>query len=296
MRLAFLAPALALTLAASVAQAQMVYIPTTPTIRLLPTNGTSFAETTGARGSVTTAPDRPIATVSALSMFALGFENGDHKFRRIQVLPNGASARFALNDLGDDDPFTARARWVNIVGGSAHSVTANSGGGVIAQVAITAAPANHTFVLRGFEFRRAAGTDANIRAMSINLAPAGDMLEITLVDDERLDLRPRRAVGRSGPDVGRRYTVVVQYAWVPNTAIAARGTITGSERGRDTARVPAGLAAIQGFSFNFGNSDHHLLTAAIDLNDDGGSAKFQDNNLDDPMRYEVRYVTLHGPT
>lgn len=296
MRLAFLASALALALAASAAQAQITYIPGAAPIRILPTSGTSFAQTSGARGSVTTAADRPIASVSALSMFSLGFENGDHKFRRMQVLAEGASARFALNDAYDDDPFSAQARWVNIVGGRSGSATATGGGGIITQLSIAPGPANHTFVLRGFEFRRGANLDANIRAMSINLAPEGNVIHVTLVDDERLDLRlgPMRNVGRTGADIGRRYNVVVQYAWVPNTAIASRGIITGSERGRDAASVPAGLAAIQGFSFNFGNSDHHLLTAAIDLSG-GGSARFQDNNLDDPMRWEVKYLSLHGP-
>jgi hypothetical protein len=263
-------------------------------LRIAPTNGQSTAQTVGARASVTTAADRPIADVAALSMFALGFENGDHKFKRLQVLAEGASARFALNDADDGDPFSARARWVNIVGGAAGTVSGLSGGAVIGQLPIPRGPANHTFVLRGFEFRRAAATDANIRALSINLAASGDAIEVVLSDDERADLRRIRLnAGRTGPDIGRRYNVTVQYAWVPNSAISGSGIITGSERGRDAASIPAGLAAIRGFSYRFDNSDHHILAIEAETAD-GGSARFQDNNLDDPMRWQIDYVSLRN--
>ena len=57
--------------------------------------------------------------------------------------------------------------------------------------------------------------------------------------------------------------------------------------------MPAGLAAICGFKFNFENGDHYLLWTAIDTAD-GGSVHFQDSNLDDPMRWSVDYVTLRG--
>jgi hypothetical protein len=295
MRFIALASAMLLSLAAS-AQAQIIPLPpgTGGMLRILPTDGTAFAQTSGARGSLVTASDRPIAAVSALSMFSLGFENGDHKFRRLQVLPEGVGARFAFNDSGDDDPFSAQARWVNVVGGSAANVSGNGGGRVITELTIPAGPANHTFALRGFELRRADGTDANVRTLAINLAPSRTAIRVQLVDDERADLRLQvlRNPGRSGPDIGRRYNVTIHYAWIPNSAVLSQGSITGSERGRDAAAVPAtGLPVIRGFNFTFNNSDHHLLGVGINLAD-GGSVTFQDNNLDDPMRWQVDYAVL----
>jgi hypothetical protein len=201
MRLIVLASAMLFALAAS-AQAQLLPLPpgTGGIIRILPTDGSAFARTTGARGSVVTASDRPVAAVSALSMFGFSFENGDHKFRRLQVLPEGAGARFAFNDSGDDDPFTAEARWVNVVGGRAGTVSGNGGGAIIAELAIPAGPANHTFALRGFELRRGNTTDANVRTIAINLAPSGRAIRVQLADDERPDLRPRIITnpGRTG--------------------------------------------------------------------------------------------------
>jgi hypothetical protein len=44
---------------------------------------------------------------------------------------------------------------------------------------------------------------------------------------------------------------------------------------------------------NFGNSDHHLLAVIVDLAE-GGRVVFQDNNLDDPMRYTVDYAVLRA--
>lgn len=296
MRSIALASTLVLTLAVS-AHAQIVLPPGGGGIlRIMPTDGSAFAQTTGARGSVITASDRPIAAVSAFSMFSLGFENGDHKFRRLQVFPEGVGARFALNDSADDDPFSAQARWVNVVGGRAASISGNGGGRIITELTIPPGPANHTFALRGFEFRRADRTDANIRTLAINLAPSGNAIRIQLVDDERADLRLQtvRNPGRSGPDVGRRYNVTVHYAWIPNSAVLSQGSITGTERGREAASVPTtGLPVIRGFNFSFGNSDHHLLAVGINLAS-GGSAQFQDNNLDDPMRWQVDYAVLRA--
>lgn len=295
MRRIALASALLFALAAS-AQAQLIPLPpgTGGIIRILPTDGTAFARTTSARGSVVTASDRPIAAVAALNMFNFGFENGDHKFRRLQVLPEGVGARFALNDSGDDDPFTAEARWVNVVGGRAATIEGNGGGRIIADLTIPPGPANHTFAIRGFEFRRADTTDANIRTLAINLAPSRTAIRVQLADDERADLRPRIRLnpGRTGPDIGRRYTVRVDYAWIPNSAVLSQGSFTGTQGGREAASVPTtGLPVIRGFNMTFGNSDHHLLAVTVDLAE-GGSVRFQDNNLDDPMRYTVDYAVL----
>lgn len=58
--------------------------------------------------------------------------------------------------------------------------------------------------------------------------------------------------------------------------------------------------AFQGFTFSFGNSDHHLERVAIDLFHAGSESRatawppvfFRDGRPDDPMQWAVEYVTL----
>src|SRR5262245_45691555 len=117
-------------LAAGSASAQLARVPPMANVRpqLVAPHVTtvSYARATGAHGTITSAPDNPLTPLSALSFFAIGFQNGDHNFNRVQVLPDGAMARFALADQNDDDPYGVDARWVNFTGGQ--SATARGGG------------------------------------------------------------------------------------------------------------------------------------------------------------------------
>lgn len=273
-------------------------------INLPKVTGESVVRTMGARGSVTTAPDQPIAPVAALSHFHLGYNNGDHKFRRLQLLVEGSMARAALNDSNEDDPFEVDARWVNLSGGSAGTVQGQGHGRAVTMLKLPPAPPRHVFALRGFEFRRQDGTDANIRHLAIR--PVDGAIEVTLNDDEGMDLRGTGGaavvfdpvhyviVTQSSRNMqrGRAYDVTVQYVWIPDFLVASTGTITGGERSRrDAASVPAGRAVIRGFQFSFMNSDHHLLQVrASTMN--GGMGIFRDNNEDDPVRWRVDYALL----
>lgn len=268
--------------------------------------GESNARTMDGRGSVSTAPDQPIAPVAALSHFLLGFGNGDHKFRRLQLLVEGSMVRAALNDSNDDDPFEVSARWINFSGGNAGVVQAQGHGRAVTMLKLPAAPPRHVFALRGFEFRRQDGTDANIRHLAIR--PVDGAVEVLLNDDEGLDMRgvggaatvfdPLHyfVVAQSSRNMqrGRAYDVTLQYAWIPDFLVASTGSVTGSERRRrDAASVPAGRAVIRGFQFSFMNSDHHLLQLRASTTD-GGMGVFRDNNEDDPVRWRVDYAALRG--
>src|SRR5690606_20379422 len=89
----------------------------------------------------------------------------------------------------------------------------------------------------------------------------------------------------------RGYRVSVQYAWIPNSQVASRGGLTGTDRSRASVPANARIDALQGFEFTFINSDHHLL--GLGLNSDGrGTALFQDGNTDDPMQWSASYLTL----
>jgi hypothetical protein len=277
-------------------------------IELSKVTGASFVKTSGARGSVSTAPNQPIAPVSALSHFEFGFGNGDHKFRRLQLLVDGNMVRAALNDSNEDDPFDVQARWVNFSGGQSGTVSGEGHGRAVTTLRLPPAPAGHMFALRGFEFVRQEGTDANIRTLAVQ--PVAGGIEVVLSDDEGMDLRgfdgaaavadPLHffVVKQSSRNLqpGRRYGVTVQYVWIPESLIASSGTITGSEgERRDAASVPAGRngAVIRGFRFAFLNSDHHLLRIkASTLN--GGMGNFRDNVEDDPMRWRIDYAALRN--
>lgn len=270
----------------------------------------------GSRGEAITAPDRPIARAAALAHFNVGFHNGDHKFRHLRLLVESEnSVKVAFADQNGDDPFEADARWINLSDGRSGLVSGQGHGRAVTRKALRQYQ-DHVFALRGFEFRRNPGTDANIRHLAIRYR--NNMLEVLLSDDEGIDFRfdgggaggrvlgaalldPHAGLdtlireqfrGRSGQ--GRPYDFAVQYVWIPKELVASTGMVTGSERGmRDAARVPPGRAVLSGFSFSFLNSDHHLLTlTASTLN--GGMGRFRDNNEDDPVRWSIEYVALRG--
>jgi hypothetical protein len=297
----------ALALAAPAKAQQLLKVPPGNNLKIvLPKiTGESTIRTSGARSSVTTAADVPIAPAAALARFHLGFNNGDHKFRRLQLLVEGNNARAALNDQNDDDPFEVHARWINFSGGAAAVASGSGHGRAVTQMTIPPGPPRHVFALRGFEFRRKEGTDANIRHLAIR--QNGNAIEALLSDDEGMDLRGGGGINpldpltsflaqqmRSSKQRGRPYDVIVQYIWIPELLVASTGMITGSERSRrDAASVPAGRAAIRGFSFSFLNSDHHLLQVHASTLD-GGLGIFRDNNEDDPVRWSVDYALLRG--
>lgn len=267
--------------------------------------GAAAISTKGARGSVITAASAPIASASALTHFNLGFMNGDHKFRRLQLLVEGNGARVALTDQNDDDPFQAEARWVNFTGGVAGTVQGEGHGRAVTTLKLPPAPPRHVLALRGFELARAGGTDANIRHLAIR--PVDGALEVTLNDDEGMDLRGTGGaaivfdpvhfviVSQASRNLqrGRPYSVTVQYVWIPEILVAGTEMITGGERTmRDAARIPAGRqAVIRGFQFSFLNSDHHLLQVSAST-ENGGMGIFRDNVEDDPMRWRIDYALL----
>lgn len=275
--------------------------------RVAAVTGVSNVRVASAQGEVETAPDVPIADSAALSHFHFHFHNGDHKFRLLQLLVDDPQrARVAFNDQNDDDPYEATAQWVNISGGSRGMSSASGHGRAITPIRLNHRPKGHVFALRGFEFRRPQGTDANIRHISIRFSVSA--IEVVLADDEGMDFRgPGGAAMVFDPvhnyvvaqatrnrQPGRPYTVAVQYVWIPEVLVAQTGTITGSERGvRDAASVPPGRAVISGFSFSFLNSDHHLLNIAGSTLD-GGMARFRDNNEDDPVRWRIDYALLRA--
>ena len=88
----------------------------------------------------------------------------------------------------------------------------------------------------------------------------------------------------------------VQIVWVPANAVVARRSVSGGGRAIESGAAPAvpDKAALEGFHFHFGNSDHPIHSFGVDLQPDRTSESilFQDNNRDDPIQWSVDYVTL----
>ena len=257
--------------------------------------------------------------VVALRGFQLRFRNGDHKLRRIAVLPGDRFTRFSLSDSNGDDGFSANAMYATFSAGSVGEVGARGGGKFEIQLPGNPPP-GHTLVLRGFEFRRRDGTDANLRNIGVWMDSARRVARVSLIDDQGLDVRGFEATigavftgaallpgameamsvtnseamrARAIPqqvDGYRAYEVTVQYAWIPNALVQQQGAISGTHRSR-VASPASPIDALQGFEFTFNNSDHHLL--GLGVNGSGGNeVLFRDNNRDDPMQWSATYVTL----
>ena len=258
------------------------------------------AETTGMRDIGRASPQPALAPVHALRGFKLQFQNGDHKLRRLGVTAEDRFVNFALADSNGDDPFLAHAELLNLSGGQMAEV-AGIGGGKF-EIPLPAGPAGHVPVLSGFEFRRADGSDANLRNVGIWLDSQRGVARVSLIDDQGLDLRGlEAAIGASigavvlpgvmewaapiagvaapitGGIIGRRtiqqhyegkrgYQVRVRYAWIPRGAVQAFGALAGTER---TMIEPSQWQSaprvdlLQGFEFTFKNADHHLLGIAV---------------------------------
>ena len=279
------------------------------------------AQIQGLRDSGPAAIDKPLPGGWALAGFELRFLNGDHKLRRIGLLGEERFVRLALADQNGDDPFQGRVLLTSLPGAKVQQVTADGGGKFDIRLP-GAKPADSTLVLSGFEFRRADGSDANLRNIAVWLDPERNVARVSLTDDQGLDFRGLEAslgamaasmlvplpglleVGSvvSGSGAANRairqnsgqyrgYRVSVQYAWIPDSQVASRGGLTGTDRSRASVPANARIDALQGFEFTFTNSDHHLL--GLGLNSDGrGTALFQDGNTDDPMQWSASYLTL----
>lgn len=290
---------------------------------LLPQPATKTTATT--RG-MSRAPSEPFKAGAALNHFAFNFQNGDHKIRQISVLQSGSNAEFEFADSNSDDPFGGYAEWYQSNSFISDEVIAHGGGEF--DIPIPNPRAGYTPVLKGFMFRRADNTDANIRTIGVRIWPLTNVIRVNLQDDQGLDTRGWEqriaeglgivgiplglfagsyhmyngggVIGRVDADINghRRYDVTVQIAWVPNSMILEQENVSGTQSAIATGRTPQPneKSVIQGFLFTFDNSDHHLMRFMTSLNPANISAPrhvaFQDGDVDDPKRWFIKYINL----
>lgn len=170
----------------------------------------------------------PIGPIAGLTRFNFGYHNGDHKFRRLRLVAAGAFGGVGFSDQNGDDPFLAEAEWINFPRGLAGEVYAVGHGRSLTALTLDEPPPNHAFVLRGFDFMRAAGTDANIREIMIQHREDSNRLEVHLSDDEGADFR------NLAEDVLKRLFV----AAIAPMALPVAGAIAGTLLGAAGAAAP----------------------------------------------------------
>ena len=253
------------------------------------------------RNEAVIASSKPLGKAPLLSGFRLSFENGDHRVRRIAIVPNDRTMTASLSDGNGDDPFEAGAAWhVPSHGAIGGSVT--QGGGGVFDIDIPRGPAGSVLVLSGFDFKRADNSDANIRSFAVKLDSASSKARVTLLDDQGMDFTalagavatsfgfntiggPLGAMAAGASSFGayggfapggtrrdnpfRRYTATVHYAWVPSNAVGQEVSVTGSGifAAQSSGTFPGDPDhVLTGFSFHFQNSDHFLMTVGMHLN------------------------------
>ncbi len=282
------------------------------------------------KDSMDVAASAPLTGATALAGFRFRFNNGDHKFRRVGVLAKDRLATMSFADSNGDDPFAASASWAVFSTGKPGTVTATGGGQFLISIPGGKVP-GHKLVLSGFEFRRQDGTDANVRSIGVWLDSERATARVMLMDDQGPDFRGfERNIGIAllgGAPIGelkfttdtlvsaigrvnrgeangryRPYAVSVQYAWIPDSAVASTDVYSGTGRAPSSGKSFPAKGVLQGFEFFFTNSDHHLLDVGVvgpmmkmpsymPL-PAGEVVTFQDNNRDDGIRWAAAFADL----
>ena len=301
------------------ANAQVVLTPPRPMnmdpeavnkLRTVATSVESGAVTRGQVGSAPVATSTPLTNSAALSSFRLAFGNGDHPIRRVGVAKRSdGTADLLLNDSNGDDPFSAYATWQIIPGAIGGQVTTQINSGGIFQMPVPPGPAGHRLVLGGFMIGNGGTTsivesgDTQIESISIN---AQDGFP-------RPSDNPNSSISGSVRTNGgsRLINVTVQYVWIPSSFITmastARNESNLSRVAGPTRQVSAVIGQVPGtdkyviksFEFEFLNGSHNLLALGVHLNGarltgrSNEAVTFQDNNLDDPIRWNVAFYRVN---
>lgn len=202
----------------------------------------------------------------------------------------------------------------------------------------TTRPPNHRLVLSGFEFRFPDGKDFGIRMIGLWLDEATNSARVTFTDSKISPLLgdggPAMTDAKKGPilpstdldacsnkiasDKGGSlfskdgYTshdaqscVRIQYAWIPDAAVAGQQAFSGTQRMPDSgAQFPA-RAGLQGFEFRYDSgAEHNLLTIGVMPPLPGAATRtvsgvpaneliqFQDKNRDDAIKWAAKMLII----
>jgi hypothetical protein len=279
-------------------------------LRAVPTSAESRASKRDQPGWAPVAASVPLTNAAALSSFRLTFENGDHPIRSLGVLkrPDGA-ADLSLLDSNGDDPASAYATWQIIPGAIGGEVSTRITSGGIFQIPVPPGPVGHRLVLGGFNVTnigsgdRFESNDTQIELISINAQDNFPQQSTNPGSSISGTIRTNNAT--------RPINVTVQYVWIPTSFItmssSARNDSIPPRANRPVRQVSTVIGqvpetdkyVIKSFEFEFLNGSHNLLSFGVHLNgatmpSRGNEAvSFQDNNRDDPIRWNVAFYRVN---
>jgi hypothetical protein len=315
--------------------------PAPPPPPALRTNIANLSADVSGGGTTTVGTNGSLAGVPILNGFHFRFGNGDHKFQRMGLRPTGDQTTWiTFRDKNGDDRYKATATWITLNGGGVEGeVSARMWQQSFIKLP-TQRPPNSRLVIKGFELRFPDGDDYNVRMIGIWLDEGSNTARISFIDGNyapglgssgpRFDPKKEAKIlpsldldkisgklsndGNPGDWVWDASTwtksspeaaIRLQYAWIPNDAVSAETTLTGSGRAPDSGLRFPERSGIQGFEFRFDSGgDHHLkeigvlppLPGAATRTSSGVPANefiaFQDKNRDDAIKWVVKTLTI----
>lgn len=213
--------------------------------------------------------------VALLDSFYFRFDSSDHHLSSLAVKPESGNITLAFADGNNDDDYYysvehKRRSDAGIITGS--FVDFGNGNSLYPLTA----PPGYTFALRGFRFQYRNG-DHHMNTVGILKEAAGVR---TYFSDEGVD---------------DPYTVYVDYAWLPTSAmVETTGVITGSDSGNGVGRTVsnASRSIITGFKLDYSSSDHHIREIGVLTKPSTFEMYYGDEGLDDNFTYQVNYAVL----
>ncbi len=249
------------------------------------------------QGSSTTGykyiPNSPYAEFPGLSGFKLDFTNGDHQISHIEagyshgVLPTGQTGyRIAAvySDKNFDDPFYYTINRLSLPPGTTRHQAAGHSINWVYDEVIQQAGYQGVPVLMGFAlYDRYANSDHHV-----------DDIRVRIFENQlgQLELN----ISYTSERATTEFNYAVAYALVPEEAVITSGTIVGtSNGGSDIESLNANQPILQGFEFDFTNSNHHLdqIGVRLDPGSPGGAIVwYNDKNDDDDFTWQIWYVDM----
>ena len=220
---------------------------------------------------------------TALQSFSFEFSNGDHKIRKIGLLPSVDRVDVAMTDNDGGDPFKFNAQYATIPWSASSTRVSKSCTGpcqldITHKIASNDKMSDQVFVLRGFSFERE-GTDTNVRRISSRPNVSQKKIDVIYKDN-----------------AATKYTVTIEYTLLGKDLLLPVATATGARKNNEetlkvsTTKAPGAQAILQGFDVEFDNGDHHLKQFAIKRTKGAYNVMFNDQNTDDPYRVTIDYA------
>jgi hypothetical protein len=215
-----------------------------------------------------------------LQSFYFRFNNDDHHFGAMEVVPNLPTANqvsLGYSDKNRDDPYFFNMTFAPYFG----EIFRRSDGREFCKGSCTyplQAPANrsnYVFVLRGF-YIYYYGEDHHIDQLKVQ---ERDGLVTVALNDKNDD---------------DRFLVDLHYAYIPKSRFAEITSRSGTAKGGARTQIRVGTPVIRGFNFDFKSEDHHIKDIGVVMDGAGRlETYYGDKNQDDSFDWVVEYAVLN---